>query len=323
MSWIIDTEHQKREVRKEYGKTLEKLIEKGMPLMVCDADLASSSGAGYLFEKYPEHTVNFGVCEANMISAAAAMSRVGLRPFVHSFSPFVSRRVLDQIYMSVAFADQDIHIYASDPGYWSLHNGPTHATFEDIAAVRAIPNICVVAPADAISFAWVLEWYAEHGGRIYNRCTRKIVPSIYREGSEFCYGKGQVVREGREIAFIAIGAAVYDALECANILSEKGLSCTVVDLFFIKPLDEELIDRIIHEHKIIITVENHSIYGGIGEIVGARMAESSTKGILRRIGVRDQFNEVGSKDYLKAKFKLTVHDILETVEEAIKEQEKA
>lgn len=310
MNWELAKHHEVREVRKAYGKTLEQMILDDKPVMVCDADLAGSSGAGYLYEKYPEHTVNFGICEANMVAAAAAMSRTGIRPFIHSFAPFVSRRVADQVCISAAFAQQDLHIYASDPGYWSLYNGATHTTFEDIAIMRSIPSVKVVAPADSVAFSWVLKWYEQNGGVIYNRCTRKPVPMIYEEGSTFNFGKANVLKTGTDVALIAIGAGVYDALESAEQLEKQGISTSVIDLFFIKPLDESLLQKVVQSHKVIVTIENHNKYGGIGELIGDLMAQQGTTALLRHIAVNDCFGEVGTKEYLKEKFHLCCPDIV-------------
>lgn len=321
MNWKLSEHHEVKEVRKAYGETLEQMILNDKPIMVCDADLAGSSGAGYLYTKYPKHTVNFGICEANMIAAAAAMSRIGIRAYVHSFAPFVSRRVADQVCISAAFAQQDLHIYASDPGYWSLYNGATHTTFEDIAIMRSIPGVNVVAPADSTAFSWILQWYAQHGGVVYNRCTRKPIPAVYEEGSEFAFGKANVLKKGTDVALIAIGAGVYDALKSAEQLEKQGVSTSVIDMFFIKPFDEDVLHTVIQSHKVIVTIENHSRYGGIGELVGDVMAQMNTSALLRHIAVEDCFGEVGTREYLKEKFHLTTNDIIKQALDGMKKYE--
>lgn len=319
MNWKLSEHHEVKEVRKAYGETLEQMILNDKPIMVCDADLAGSSGAGYLYTKYPKHTVNFGICEANMIAAAAAMSRIGIRAYVHSFAPFVSRRAADQVCISAAFAQQDLHIYASDPGYWSLYNGATHTTFEDIAIMRSIPGVNVVAPADSTAFSWILQWYAQHGGVVYNRCTRKPIPAVYEEGSEFAFGKANVLKKGTDVALIAIGAGVYDALKSAEQLEKQGVSTSVIDMFFIKPFDEDVLHTVIQSHKVIVTIENHSRYGGIGELVGDVMAQLNTSALLRHIAVEDCFGEVGTREYLKEKFHLTINDIIKQALDGMEE----
>lgn len=313
MSWKLNQEMETKEVRKAYGETLDELIQGDDKIIVCDSDLASSSGAGFLYEKYPKNSVNFGICEANMMAGGAGMSFTGLKPYVHSFAPFVSRRVADQICISLAFAKGNMHIYASDPGYWSQYNGATHTTFEDIAMMRGIPGITIVAPSDAISFAWILRYYAEYGGIFYNRCTRKVLPLIYTKDSTFRYGKGQLLRKGDDVALIAIGASVKDAMQSAEQLALEGIEASVIDLFFIKPYDKELVEEVIHSHKLIVTIENHSQYGGIGELIGAHMAVSDAHSRLRQVCVHDRFGEAGTAEYLKKILHLTVEDIVESV----------
>ncbi len=310
MSWKLNKANEVEEIRKIYGLTLESLIKEGKPIMVCDADLAGSSGASFIYTKYPNNSVNFGICEANMIAAAAAMSMTGLKPYVHSFAPFVSRRVADQLYVSAGFAKNDIHIYATDPGYWSQYNGATHTTFEDLAIMRSIPGVNIVAPSDAVQFKWVLEYYEEHGGIFYNRCTRKPIPKLYEDGSTFEFGKALWTHKGTDVALIAIGASVNDAIQAREELSKLGISASVIDLFFVKPIDEELIKQVIREHKSVVTIENHNRFGGIGEHIGSIIANEGVQVKLRQVCVNDRYGEVGDFKYLKETFKLTKEDIV-------------
>lgn len=313
MSWSLLKEKERVEIRKVYADTLKILLESNENIVLLDADLASSAGTGDLFEKYPERCVNVGISEQNMVGVGAGMSQIGLIPYAHTFAPFASRRVLDQIYMSLAYSNSSLHIYASDPGYWSEYNGGTHTSFEDISILKAIPNINIVAPSDPVTFKWVLQYYAEHKGVFYNRTTRKFLDCIYSLDSEFQYGKGQLIRKGEDVALIAIGAMVSNALEAAEILEKEGISATVVDLFFVKPYDRELIREVIHSHPLIVTAENHSRIGGIGEIVASEMARSGSNSILKQVAVDDRFGEVGGVDYLKEVLHLTTRDILEVV----------
>ena len=310
----------KKELKKTYGETLESLIKEGKDIIACDSDLVGSSGAGNIFKNYPDHSVNFGICEQNMIAAGAAMSRVGTRAYVHSFSPFVSRRVMDQIYVSAAFSKNDLHIFASEPGYWSQYNGATHTTFEDLAIMRAIPNVTVFSPSDAVTFEWMLRYYADNGGVIYDRATRRNVPLIYEEGSEFTYGKSNLLRQGRDALIIAEGPLVYDALQAADELEQKDISVSVIDILFIKPLDRELIDDQLKKHNLVVTVENHNIYGGIGEEIGTEIALIQAGCSFRRLGVQDRFGQVGTVDYLKYVYYISKDDIVRTVEEALKKE---
>lgn len=313
MSWSLCKNNEMKEIRQAYGEKLEQLILNDSTIMVCDCDLASSSGASFIYEKYPQNSVNFGISEQNMIAAGAGMSMVGIKPFVHSFAPFVSRRVADQIYMSLGFAKGDMHIYASDPGYFAQYNGATHSTFEDLALMRAIPGINVVAPSDATTFTWILEYYAMHGGIFYNRCTRKSLPRLYSKDSTFEIGKSQWIRKGKDVAIIGVGALVHDALKAATELEELGISTSVIDLLFIKPLDVELIQEVIHQHRLIVVVENHNRIGGVGEMIGCEMAKSDCTSYLKQIALNDRYGEVGTIEYLKEIYHLSVKDIVETV----------
>lgn len=315
MSWSLCKNNEIKEIRQAYGETLEQLILSNSTIMVCDCDLASSSGAGFIYEKYPNHSVNFGISEQNMIAAGAGMSMVGIKPFVHSFAPFVSRRVADQVYMSLGFAQGNMHIYASDPGYFAQFNGATHSTFEDLALMRAIPKINVVAPSDASTFTWIMKHYATHGGIFYNRCTRKPLPRLYCENSTFEIGKSQWIRKGKDVAIIGVGASVHDALKAANELEKLGISTSVVDLFFVKPLDEELIQEVIHQHRLIVVVENHNRFGGVGEMIGCIMAKSDCTSRLKQVALNDRYGEVGTIEYLKEIYHLSEKDIVETVVE--------
>lgn len=301
-----------------YGDTLESMIQEGKDIMVCDSDLVGSSGAGKIYEKYKKNSVNFGICEQNMIAAAASMSVVGYKPFVHSFSPFVSRRVMDQVYVSAGFSKNDLHIYASEPGFWSQYNGATHTTFEDFAIMRAIPGITVVSPSDAVTFEWIMRYYAENGGVFYNRCTRRNIPMIYKEGSTFEYGKSNLIMEGNDVLIIAEGSLVTDAIEAAEQLNEKGISTGVIDLLFIKPLDTELICKEVNKYKLVITVENHNIYGGIGEAIGAELALMNAVCKFKRLGVQDRYGQVGTVDYLKNIYQISSKHIVATALENIK-----
>ena len=318
MSWELQSNlDSKKEIRAVYGNTLESLIKEGKDIMVGDSDLVGSSGAGKIYEEYKENSVNFGICEQNMIAAAASMSVMGYKPFVHSFSPFVSRRVMDQIYVSAGFSKNDLHIYASEPGFWSQYNGATHTTFEDFAIMRSIPGIHVVAPSDAVSFEWVMRYYAEHGGVFYNRCTRRNIPMIYQEGSTFEYGKSNLLMEGNDVLIIAEGSLVADAIMAARQLNEIGVSAGVIDLLFIKPLDKELITCEANKYKLVITVENHNIYGGIGEAIGAELALSNATCGFRRLGIHDRYGQVGTVDYLKNIYHISTDHIVKTALEHV------
>lgn len=302
----------KKEMRKQVKETLVTLMKHDKKLVVCDADLASSSGFAALFQKYPKQSINFGISEANMAAASGGMSQTGLKPVIHSFCPFVTRRIMDQLFVSVGFAQNHLFVYASDPGYWSQYNGATHTSFEDIAIMRSIPNLTVFAPSDARCVDWMLQYYAKHPSFIYARIPRKEVPVLYKEDEPFTYGKGKILKQGNELAIFCCGPEISDALEVAEILEqERHVSVTVVDLLFIKPMDTALVLSIAQSHKAIVTIENHSQYGGIGEAIGTMIAEMKEceKPLFHMIAVKDRYGEVGSVEYLKKTLHIDKSDI--------------
>ena len=175
-------------MRDVYQETLKELMEKDKNVVMLDADLASASGSTKTFSDYPQQTINVGISEANMISSAAGLRLSGMKPFVHTFAPFATRRVYDQLYMSVAYSHNPIHIYGSDPGFWAQHNGGTHTSFEDLSLMLSLPEFVVTAPSTPRQFAWVLkEYYKENKRPYYTRAQRKEMPELYDEKTKFFF----------------------------------------------------------------------------------------------------------------------------------------
>lgn len=315
MMWKFVTDKKNSSFRDAYVNTLDEIMEKDKNVVVLEADLMNSSSTSSLFKKYPEQCVNFGISEANMISAAGGMSKAGLLPFAHSFAPFITRRVLDQIYMSIAYSKNNLFIYSSDAGIWAQRNGGTHTANEDIAVLSSVPNCKVFDPSDPIQFSWLMKNYIKNKGLYYVRSGRKAtIPHIYDENSEFEIGKGIVLHKGTsEIAIIASGMMVHESLEAAKILKQKNINVSIIDMFSIKPYDVELLHDIFKENKMIIVAENHSRIGGLGTIVAYEMAKSEYRPVFKHISIPDTFGEVGSLDYLKNKFKLNASDIVDCI----------
>lgn len=314
----LATEKKTQSFKTVYANTLDELLSKDKNVVVLDADLSTSSGVAPLFKKYPDNCVNFGIAEANMIGAAAGMSKLGLKPYTHSFAPFASRKTLDQLYLSAAYSKGHVHIYGSDAGIWSQKNGATHSTFDDIAIMRAIPEVSVFAPCDGVAFKWILEEYARNPGIFYTRGPRKNeVENIYADDATFEIGKANVLRQGKDVTIIAIGMMVHEALKAAQELSKQGIEVTVVDLFSIKPYDSQLLQELISDSKIIVAAENASCIGGIGELIGKEIALSKNNPKFIHIAIKDTFSEVGSLDYLKKEFGINYENIVEKIKEAL------
>jgi transketolase len=315
------TEQRNVEMSKVYQDTLLELLETNEEVVVCDADLVGAIGLSSVFSKFTERCINMGICEANMMSAAAGMSLTGKIPFIHSLAPFAIRRLFDQLYLSGAYQKANVRIFGSDPGFWAAYNGGTHTSVEDIALARVIPDVTVLAPADAVQFQWILRETAEKYGMFYIRAGRhRKLYDLYEPGSTFEIGKGIVLSEGADVVIFAIGEMIKESLDAKVRLEEMSISVSVVDMFTIKPLDKELVKRTIQGKKVVVVAENHSIIGGLGSAIAEVMAENGTPALLSRIGIQDHFGEVGTAEYLQEKFKLKSDDIVNAVKELIGNQ---
>ena len=306
-----------REQRVVFYQTLEVLMDENPKIVALEADLGGASGSLRVKRSHPENFIECGIMEANMIGVAAGMSMRGFVPFVHSFSPFASRRVADQVFLAGAYSHNTINIYASDPGVCAATNGGTHTSFEDVSLMRAIPGVEVYDPADGVQLEWLIRTLADRSGVHYIRTTRKDILPVYEPGSTFELGKGNVLCEGGDVLMIAAGTVLEDALGAAKALTESGVSVEVVDMFTLKPLDEELVLREAAGKRLVVTVENHSITGGFGSAVAELLAARPVHAPLLRVGVREQFGQVGSLKYLKRAYGLDAESIVAAVRAAL------
>lgn len=302
-----------------YFHTMMRLMGENADVMELEADLGVCIlGGGYreMEETYPKQLFNCGIQEANMVGVACGLSAVGKIPFCHTFSPFLSRRANDQIFISACYAGANIRLVGSDPGIMAAFNGGTHMPFEDIAAVRAFPDLTIVEPTDSAMLVNLLEQLVGLNGVYYLRMARKPMAKIYVEGSKFTIGKGCVIREGTDATIVASGLMVADAVEAAGILATQGIRVRVVDMFTIKPIDKELLTACAKETGAIVTAENHNVIGGLGSAV-CEVLGTSCPVPVERVGVQDRFGEVGPIDYLKETLGLTPRHIAEAVKRAI------
>ena len=317
MAIVLAKEQRPIEMRAVYQRTLVEILRDNPQVVVMDADLVGASGTAKVFKEFPDRCINMGISEANMIGAAAGMSLVGKVPIIHTFAPFATRRVYDQLYLSGAYQKANLRIYGSDPGFTSGHNGGTHTSVEDLALMRAMPTATVLAPADATQFAWLLKETSKMHGIFYIRASRKGLKDIYDPVSTFEIGKGVVLSEGSDVVIFAIGEMIEQALMAKDELEKSGVSVAVVDMFTVKPIDRELIERMIVGKKLVVTAENHSKIGGLGSATAEIMAENGSGVPLRRIAIQDRFGEVGLPDYLQKTYGLTKDDIIKAVKEVM------
>jgi len=296
------------EMRQAYANTLLELAQSNPDIIGLDADLMASISTNKIQDKIPNQLINCGIMEAHMVSAAAGFSLTGKIPFIHTFAQFATRRAYDQLFISGAYAQLNMKIIGSDAGVTAEHNGGTHMPFEDIGLMRLIPHATVYEASDSTMLKYLLKQVAEEYGIHYIRTTRKTAVKIYDDNEIFEKGKGKVLREGNDVTLIASGIEVAEALKAADILAEEGIEATVIDMYCIKPIDAELIVRYAKQTKGIVTCENHNVIGGLGSAVAEVLCEQYPTP-LRRIGVKEQFGQVGQTDYLKQFYELTAEDI--------------
>lgn len=316
MAIVFAKEQKPIEMRAVYQNALFDILKDNANVVVMDADLVGASGMAKVFKEFPEQCINMGISEANMIGAAAGMSLLGKVPIIHTFAPFATRRVYDQLYLSGAYQKANLRIYGSDPGFTSGHNGGTHTSVEDLALMRAMPTATVLAPADATQFAWLLKETSKMYGIFYIRASRKGLMDVYDPSSTFEIGKGVILSEGSDVVIFAIGEMIAEALKAKEELERVGMSVAVVDMFTIKPIDADLVKRMIIGKKVVVTAENHSKIGGLGSAVAEILAEEASGVPLRRVAINDRFGEVGLPDYLQKIYGLTAQDIINAVKDA-------
>ena len=302
-----------RELRDCVVETLQELMKDDDKITALEADLGGASGFTKIKKTNPERFIQCGIAEANMMGVAAGLSLTGFKPFTHTFAPFATRRVFDQLFLSGAYAGNTINVYGSDPGFSVASNGGTHTAWEDVALIREIPGAVICDPADDVQMEWIIKEFLKMEGIHYVRSNRKAVRNVYKKGSSFKIGQGNILKEGKDILIIAAGQLVSEALDCAEELEKEGYSVEVIDMFTIKPLDEKLLIKEAKGKSKIVTIENHSIYGGLGSAVSEVIAENGISVPVKRIGLKEKFGQEGTAEFLQEEFGLTAKQIKETI----------
>ena len=304
-----------------FSSFLGSSLEEDSRTAYVDADLMALIGVRDLWKKYPDRVLNTGIMEANMIGVAAGLALAGFRPYVHSFAAFVTRRAFDQIFISAAYGGNTMHIIGSEPGIKQDFNGGTHMTFEDVALMRTIPGAHIFDITDSTMLLSVLNETRNMDGIFYYRLPMSEIRKVYADGSTFTVGKGNVLREGENAALIAAGALVPTALDAAALLADEGIHVRVVDMFTIKPLDEDLVIESAKKTGLIVTAENASVNGGLGEAVSRCVTEKYPV-FVKHVAVKEEFGEVGPESYLFERYGFTGRQIAEEVKKALNEKKK-
>lgn len=303
--------------RDAYGETLVELGKENPNIVVLDADLTKSTKTNQFKKAYPDRHFNIGIAEADMIGIAAGLASCGKISFVSSFAVFASGRVWDQVRMSVAYSQFNVKIVATHGGITVGEDGASHQANEDIAIMRAIPNMTVIIPADGVETSKAVRAVVEYDGPVYMRLGRSAVPVIYDESYEFKVGKAHIIREGKDVSIFSCGIMTAQSLDAAKELEAEGISAEVINISTIKPLDVETIKASAERTGCAVTAEEHSIIGGLGGAIAESL--SSTYPIpIERVGVADTFTESGKPADLLKKYGMTSADIAEAARRIIK-----
>lgn len=311
-------ELEKKATRQSYGETLTELAPKYPDLVVLDADLAAATKTGIFKKAYPERFFDCGIAEANMMGIAAGLAACGKIPFASTFAMFAAGRAYEVVRNSIGYPGLNVKIGATHAGISVGEDGATHQCNEDIALMRTIPGMTIINPADDVEAKAAVEAAILHKGPVYLRFGRLAAP-VYNDPSTYKFelGKGITLREGNDITIIATGLMVYEAVQALDELRKEGINAGVINIHTIKPLDKELICKAAEDSGILMTVEEHSIIGGLGSAVAEAVTECYPVPVIK-IGVNDEYGYSGPATELLKKFGLCKENIIAQVKKALK-----
>ena len=307
-------EMKKVATRDSYGNALKELGAEHDNLVVLDADLAGATKTAIFQKAFPERHFDCGIAEANVICMATGMSTMGLVPFASSFAMFAAGRAYEQVRNSIGYPHLNVKIGATHGGISVGEDGASHQCCEDFALMRSIPGMTVICPADDVEAKAAVKAAYEMNGPVYLRFGRLAVPVFHAEDYKFEIGKGEVLRDGTDVAIIANGLLTYEAIKAGEELAEAGINAMVINMATIKPLDEELVLEAARKCGKVITCEEHSVIGGLGEAVCSLLAEKQPT-LVRRIGVNDEYGHSGPAVDLLKQFGLSAEHIVEVAKE--------
>ena len=311
------SEVKKIATRDSYGAALVELAKDHPDVVVLDADLAAATKTGVFKKAYPDRHFDCGIAESNMMATAACMAAMGLVPFASSFAMFAAGRAFEQVRNSIGYPHLNVKIGATHGGISVGEDGASHQCCEDFALMRSIPGMTVLCPADDVEAKAAVKAAYEHEGPVYLRFGRLALPVFHDEATfKFEIGKGEQLTEGSDVAIIATGLEVNEALIAAEQLKNEGIQARVINLCTIKPLDEELVVKAAKECGAVVTCEEHSILGGLGEAVAAVLGEQCPVP-MRRVGVKDVFGHSGPAWELLEQFGLRSDAIIAAVKELV------
>ena len=306
--------------RQAYGQALISLGEKNPDVVVLDADLAKSTQTWLFGQRFPDRYFDMGIAEANMMGFAAGLAAEGKVPFASTFCIFASLRAGEQVRNSIAYPRLNVKIVATNAGIEIGADGVTHQAVEDIAAMRAIPNMTVVVPSDPVMTTQMIYLAADFDGPMYVRLGRQPTPTLYSEGLELELGRAITLREGEDVTLVAVGNMVCRALEAADLLAGEGVTARVLDMHTVKPIDAATLVKASTETGCIVTAEDHNVLGGLGGAV-AEVLSSERPVPLVRVGLQDTFAQSGDPDELLEFYGMTVEHIADAARQAMKRRD--
>lgn len=305
-------EEKKIATRQSYGEELVSLGEKNDNIVVLDADLSTATKTNIFAEKFPDRFIDVGIAEQNLMGIAAGLAAYGKVPFVSTFAVFAAGRAYDQIRNSICYPKLNVKICATHAGLTVGEDGATHQMLEDLSLMRTLPNMTVISPSDDTQTRWAIEEVAKLDGPVYVRLARAATPVIYDENQKFEIGKMIQLGEGTDATVFATGVMVAEALKAQEELAKEGINIRVVDVHTIKPIDREKIIKCAKETKKIITIEDHSIIGGLGSAICEVLAEEYPTKVIR-MGMKDVFGKSGKADQLLKYFKMDSEALIEEI----------
>ena len=303
------------EMRAVYAACLAELMEKDKHVCVLDADLGKASGTLGLRPRFPEQMFDCGVAEQNMASIAAGLASYGFKPWIESFTPFATRRICDQMAISISYAGMNVKIVGTDPGISAELNGGTHMSMEDIGVVRSIPGMVIFEPVDEVQLRAAMPVLDAYEGPVYVRLFRKQLPVVFGEGYQFDLFKADTLKEGKDLSIFVSGMLTADVVEAAKQLAGEGIDAEIINIHTIKPIDRETVIASARKTGAVLTVENHNVIGGLQSAVLEALAQEKIP--VCAVGVQDRFGEVGKLPYLREVTGLTVENIVAAAKKAV------
>ncbi len=305
-------ENEKKATRQSYGEALLELGKKFEDVVVLDADLSTATKTSIFAKEFPDRFFDMGIAEQNMMGTAAGLATAGKVPYVSTFAMFAAGRAYDQVRNSICYPNLNVKICATHSGITVGEDGATHQCIEDISLMRTIPNMTVLSVCDDAETKWAVNEIYKIDGPVYLRLGRLSVPKVYEEGQKFEIGKAVQFGEGKDATIFATGVTVQEALKAQEILKGKGLDARVVDIHTIKPIDEEMIVKCAIETKILISIEDHNIIGGLGSSI-SEVLTTKRPAKLIRLGIKDTFGRSGKAEELMQKYGITSENIVDAI----------